>query len=120
MQNSEVPLILYGLGSGVAPLISLAQQYAETKQLHLIWSGPQINNPSYQKILGELKKKGVKVDVQIHRFLATDLIRIISSNELKQGKVIIVGSASRILDVRRRLRKLGFSKDRLIDERLTL
>lgn len=120
VQNSEVPLILYGLGSGVAPLISLAQQYARAKQLHLIWSGPQVNNPAYQKILGELKKKGVRVDVQIHRFLATDLIRIISSNELKQGKVIIVGSASRILDVRRRLRKLGFSKDRLIDERLTL
>ncbi|WP_229400563.1 ferredoxin reductase domain-containing protein [Limosilactobacillus reuteri] len=53
MFNDEVkadksPVILYGLGSGVAPLISLALQYAGNKQLHLIWPGPQVNNPHYQ------------------------------------------------------------------------
>lgn len=120
VKNSEDLLILYGLGSGVAPLISLAQQYAGAKQLHLVWSGPQVNNPYYQQILTDLREKGVKVDVQVHRFTPKDLIRVISSNELKQGKVIIVGSASRILYVRRKLRKLGFSKDRLMDERMTM
>ncbi|MDY3299551.1 MAG: hypothetical protein SOW93_03255 [Limosilactobacillus reuteri] len=120
VKNNEAPLILYGLGSGVAPLINLAQQYAGIKQLHLIWSGPQVDNPYYQEILAELKKKGVKVDAQVHRFTSKDLIRIISSNELKKASVIIVGSAARILYVRRKLRKLGFAKDRLMDERMTM
>lgn len=120
VKNSQDPLILYGLGSGVAPLISLAQQYAGIKQLHLIWSGPQVNNPYYQNILADLRKKGVKVDAQVHRFTSKDLIRNISSNELKKASVIIVGSAARILYVRRKLRKLGFSKQRLMDERMTM
>lgn len=120
VKNSNEPLILYGLGSGVAPLISLAQQYAGSKQLHLIWSGPQVNNPYYQKIITDLRKNGVRVDVQEHRFVTKDLIRIISSNELKMANVIIVGSASRILNVRRRLHELGFSQDRLMDERMTM
>ncbi|MDY4502379.1 MAG: iron reductase, partial [Lactobacillus johnsonii] len=94
--------------------------YAGIKQLHLIWSGPQVDNPYYQEILAELKKKGVKVDAQVHRFTSKDLIRIISSNELKKASVIIVGSAARILYVRRKLRKLGFAKDRLMDERMTM
>lgn len=120
VKNSQDPLILYGLGSGVAPLISLAQQYAGLKQLHLIWSGPQVNNPYYQKILTDLRKKGVKVDAQVHRFTPKDLIQVISSNELKNANVIIVGSAARILYVRRKLRKLGFEKNRLMDERMTM
>lgn len=120
VKNSQDPLILYGLGSGVAPLISLAQQYAGIKQLHLIWSGPQVNNSYYQKILADLRKKRVKVDAQVHRFTSKDLIRIISSNELKKANVIIVGSAARILYVRRKMRKLGFEKDRLMDERMTM
>lgn len=120
VQNSQDPLILYGLGSGVAPLISLAQQYAGIKQLHLIWSGPQANNPYYQEILTDLKNKGVQVDAQVHRFTSKDLIQVISSNELKNASVIIVGSASRILYVRRKLRKLGFSKQHLMDERMTM
>ncbi len=125
MFNDEVkadksPVILYGLGSGVAPLISLALQYAGNKQLHLIWSGPQVNNPHYQKLLAELRSKGVKVDALVHRFAPKDLIRIISSNELKRANVIIVGSAPRVLLVRRQLRRLGFNKARLLDERMTM
>lgn len=98
----------------------MAQQYAGLKQLHLIWSGPQVNNPYYQKILTDLRKKGVKVDAQVHRFTPKDLIQVISSNELKNANVIIVGSAARILYVRRKLRKLGFEKNRLMDERMTM
>lgn len=125
MFNDEVkadksPIILYGLGSGVAPLISLALQYAGNKQLHLIWSGPQVNNPHYQELLTELRTRGVKVDAQVHRFMPKDLIRIISSNELKKANVIIVGSAPRVLLVRRQLRRLGFNKARLLDERMTI
>lgn len=120
IRSDDSPLILYGLGSGIVPLISLAQQYAGTKQLHLIWSGPQINNLYYKKALTELEKQGVKINTQLHRFTSTDLIQSITSTELKTAKVIIVGSSARVLAVRRSLMKLGFNKQKLIDERMTL
>lgn len=120
VKNSQGPLIFYGLGSGIAPLISLAQQYAGIKQLHLIWSGQQVNSPYYQEMLTKLKRKGIKVDAQIHRFTSKDLIQVISSNELEKANVIIVGSAPRILYVRHKLCKLGFNKSRLLDERMTM
>ena len=98
----------------------MAQQYAGIKQLHLIWSGQQVNSPYYQEMLAKLKRKGIKVDAQIHRFTSKDLIQVISSNELEKANVIIVGSAPRILYVRHKLRKLGFNKSRLLDERMTM
>lgn len=84
VKASESPIILYGLGSGVAPLISLAKQYEGHKQMHLIWSGQQVTNPYYQEVLTELRKNGVKVDAQVHRFVPKDLRQVISNKELKK------------------------------------
>lgn len=120
MNGDSQPIILYGLGSGVAPLISLAQQYAGERQLHLIWSGPQVDDPAYQEILAQLAERGVRVDVQRHRFTPVDLSQVITDDELKNARVIIVGSSSRVLTVRRNLRKLGFRRSQLVDEHMTM
>lgn len=120
VRDGSRPIILYGLGSGVAPLISLAQQYAGEKRLHLIWSGPQVNDSAYQEILTQLSERGVQVDAQLHRFTQRDLAQIISDDELKNARVIVVGSSSRVLTVRRNLRQLGFSRSQLVDERMTM
>ena len=120
VQDGTRPIILYGLGSGVAPLISLAQQYAGKRQLHLIWSGPQVNDSAYQEILAQLGERGVRVDAQRHRFTQHDLSQIIGNGELANARVIIVGSASRVLNVRYNLRQLGFSRSQLVDEHMTM
>lgn len=120
VKASENMITLYGLGSGVAPLIGLAKQYEGHKQMHLIWSGQQVTNPYYQEVLTELRENGVKVDAQVHRFAQKDLSQVISSEELKKADVIIVGSAPLVLAVRHQLRKLGFSRQRLFDERMTI
>ncbi len=118
--ESNRPVILYGLGSGVAPLLSLAQQYAGKKQLHLIWSGAQADNPAYQKIIAQLKQAGVTVNAQLHRFSAADLQKVISDEEVKNALVIVVGSANKVIAVEHLLGQLGFSKARLHDERMTM
>lgn len=114
------PVILYGLGSGIAPLLSLANQYAVQKKLHLIWSGPQVNDEYYQQQLASLRKQGVQVDAQHHRFDETQLCDLISDAEVAEGQVIIVGSANRVLKVRHTLRQRGFHKGQLSDERMTM
>lgn len=120
VKNSPGPMILYGLGSGVAPLLSLAQQYAGQKDLHLLWSGPQVTDTHYQGYLTRLKERGIRVDAQHHRFTLKDLKKIINANELASGQVIVVGSAPQVLLVRRKLRRLGFSRRQLTDERITM
>lgn len=114
------PVILYGMGSGVAPLIGLAQQYAGERPLHLIWSGPQVELPAYQKIIAQLEEHGVQVDSKRHRFTQHDLVRIITSTELKAARVIIVGASPQVLAVRHSLRQLGFRREQLVDERMTM
>lgn len=120
VRADNAPLVLYGLGSGVAPLISLAKQYAKTRPVHLIWSGPQVSDLYYQDLLKDLEKEDVKVDAKVHRFTQDALTKVISNDEIANAKVIIIGSASRVLQVRKTLHKLGFTKDCLLDERMTL
>lgn len=120
VRSSKGPLILYGLGSGVAPLLSLARQYAGQGDLHLLWSGPQVNDRYYQQQLTDLKRDGVKVDAQVHRFSHSQLSEVLSEKEIAEGRVIIVGSARKVLLVRKSLRQLGFHRNQLLDERMTL
>lgn len=119
-EGQASPWILYGLGSGVAPLLSLAQQYAGKRQLHLIWSGAQTADPTYQALLADLQRQKVKVNTQLHRFDDQQLQALLNHDEIDHGQVIIVGSAAKILKVRKMLRGLGFKKSQLHDERLTL
>lgn len=37
-KNAQGPIVLYALGTGIAPLLSLAQEYTGKKDIHLIWS----------------------------------------------------------------------------------
>lgn len=120
IQQSPGPVILYGLGTGGAPLLSLAGQYAGSKEIHLIWSGQQADNHYYHKELQQLTAQGVKIDTQLHRFTMNELKEIVSAHELNAGRVIVVGSAPKVLAVEKTLRELGFNRRQLSDERVTL
>lgn len=120
LQTKDGPIILYGLGSGVAPLFSLAAQYAGQKDIHLLWTGPEVGERRLQQRVIKLQKQGVKVNSQLHRYSEDDLAKLLSATEIKNGQVVIVGSASLVLTVERHLRHLGFSRHQLHDERLTM
>lgn len=119
LKNQPGPFTLYGLGSGIAPLLSLAKQYGKQKQLHIIWSGRQVNDPYFKQAISALSET-VKADVQEHRFTADQLEKIIAKDEIQNGQVIVVGSAANVLAVRRSLKQLGFATQQLHDERMTL
>lgn len=113
------PFILYGLGSGIAPLLSLAKQYGPQKKIHIIWSGKQVQDPYFQAALQSLNNS-VTVDAQEHRFAVADLKNKLTADEIRDGQVIIVGSANKVLQVRKIFKQLGFSRSQLHDERMTL
>lgn len=120
IRQTTGPVILYGLGTGAAPLLSLAGQYAGQKKIHLIWSGQQVDNHYYRHQLQQLTARGVKIDTQLNRFAISKLKKIISIQEVATGRVIVVGSADKVLAVEKTLRQLGFKCRQLSDERVTL
>lgn len=120
VRNSIGPVILYGLGTGIAPLLSLAGQYASKKEIQLFWSGSEVNSAGYQDTLVRLEKLGVRIITQRHRFTQEQLSNLISARQVETGQVIIVGSASKVLYVHRSLRRRGFASSQLHDERITL
>lgn len=120
VQQFHGPIVLYGLGSGIAPLLSLLEQYQGFKTLHLLWTGPEVTADYFQSRLASFRDHGVKVSTQEHRFTLTDLHNQLTQDEINQGLVIVVGSANKVLQVRRNLRQLGFSRFRMVDEHLTM
>lgn len=119
VNESQQPIILYALGTGIVPLLSLAEEYAGRKPVHLIWSTNSQQNYLANRIK-LLQTAGVKVDWQQHRFSNEKLSRLLSPAELSQGEYFIVGSAPVVLKVRKKLHHLGIAKSRLHDEHLTM
>jgi predicted ferric reductase len=120
VKSAQGPVVLYGLGSGVAPLISLADQYYNSKSIHLVWSGPQIHDDYYQKQLNMLRENGVVVSAQEHRFAQQDLQKLFTPEEISNGIAIVVGSANKVIQVEKQLRRIGWKRSRIKDERLTM
>lgn len=81
VKDASGPIILYTLGTGIAPLLSLAQEYTDRKKLHLIWS---TNNQEdyFTEEMKTLQNKGLKVDKKQHRYSIDELKQIISNREL--------------------------------------
>lgn len=120
VQRSTNPLILYGLGSGIAPLLSLAVQYQGSRPIHLLWTGSQVNDDYFKDQLQSLDSHGVQITKQVHRFSIKELSRILSQDEINHGLAIVVGSASKVIQVRRALRQVGFNNSQISDEHLTM
>lgn len=113
------PIILYALGTGIAPLLSLAEEYTGKKDIHLIWSTSSEENYFTEQIK-ELQEKGLTVDKKQHRYSDSELQRIISTNELQNGDFFIVGSAPIVIKIKQNLHRLGIAKSRIHDEHLTM
>lgn len=114
------PIILYGMGAGIAPLLSLARQYADKKKIHLLWTGSLSKTDEFQKTLQQLTEQGAEIWIKDHRFSDNELKQLFSSDEIQNARLIMVGNSAAVLSMRHRLQKIGFKNRQLIDERITL
>lgn len=119
IKKSEDPIILYGLGTGIAPLLSLAKEYAGDKKIRLIWS----TNSKKDYFIDEIEKlaeNNVEINVKEHRFSDDELNKILTIPEKGFGQFYIVGSAPVVLKVRENLKNIGVKDSQLHDEHLTM
>lgn len=116
------PIILYGLGSGIAPLKSIADEYSGQRSVHIIWSGKNEQEMYYQEHFESLAKENhlTSYHGKAHRFTKEELGEILSAKEMRQGLFFIVGGVQTLLKVEKTLITLGISKNRIHDERLTM
>lgn len=117
-----VPIVLIGLGTGLAPLISLAGKYAYERPVHLLWSVRPQETHIFDDQITPLIRMHLKLtfDTHIHRFTLKDYMELLTDQERVEGYYFVVGTAFGVLNIEKSLRKLGVSRDRLIDERLTM
>ncbi len=63
IKDYDGPIVLYGLGGGIAPLLGLAEQYQD-KEVHLIWSQSRTTGSYYEEKLAQVRKKRIKINCQ--------------------------------------------------------
>ncbi|MGT2637832.1 FAD-binding oxidoreductase [Streptococcus ratti] len=120
--KTNAPLILYGLGSGIAPLKSLSDEFAGKRKIHIIWSVKSKEEFYFDTEFKELSRTDLNVVYhgKVHRYNMDELKIILSAEEIASGLFFIVGSASALLGVEDNLKELGIDKNRIHDERLTM
>ncbi|WP_119317560.1 FAD-dependent oxidoreductase [Companilactobacillus formosensis] len=122
LENVETPIILYGLGTGIAPLLSIAAEYAGKRPIHVLWTVQSQDKLYYSDKFRNFESKypNFKYYEQIHRIKKQQLKNLLSESEILKGQFYIVGPATAIIEIEDNLNSIGVSRNRLNDERLTL
>lgn len=115
----ERPLVFIGMGTGIAPLLSLTQQYAATRPIHVLWSAHEATDFYYQQEFTHLAPQ-ITYDQHLTRLTAADYQQRLSETERTTALFFIVGPANGVLSTEKILRQLGVKAEQLIDERLTM
>lgn len=120
--SPTVPLVLIGMGIGLAPLISLAQRYADNRPVHLLWTVRPGEEHIFAAQLTPLLRahRKVRLDQHVHRFAAKDLAALITPEERTAGRFVVVGTAPGVVDIEKALSGLGVARHQMTDERLTM
>lgn len=118
----EQSLVLIAMGTGIAPLLSVAQQYQASKKIRLLWSAHQNSDFYYQKTLDELQNSAhaILIDQHVGRYTIADFKTKITTAEINHAQFVIVGPALGVIDTEKKLKKIGVKARQLIDERLTM
>lgn len=117
------PVVLYGMGTGIAPLLGLSQNFVGRGTLHVIWS--------YSSEADHF----MDIDNQLQAFTDDDRFTYsplkgrmtterwkeqLSPEEISQADFIIVGGSAAVLNIETQLQKVGVHGRQLHDERLTM
>ncbi|MGW4227927.1 FAD-binding oxidoreductase [Streptomyces sp. NPDC004980] len=121
--NDEAPLVLFGMGAGVAPLLSLAAAHHTTRRIHVLWAVRRAEDAYYRDVLeGYQTASGgrLRVTTKVGRFRRTDLAEVLTPEEISHGGFFVVGPNPAVLAARRLLWRIGVSPRRTHQERLTM
>ena len=117
----DAPLVLLGMGAGVAPLLSLAAAHHTTRRIHLMWSVRTPDDLYYRDTLDAYRAASggkMTVTTRVGRFDRDDLEREIPDDAVRTGAFFIVGSSPAVLANQRVLRRIGVAARRIHQERL--
>ncbi|KGO25030.1 hypothetical protein Q757_08395 [Oenococcus alcoholitolerans] len=118
--KKEADLIFIGMGTGIAPLLSLSRQYQNQRRIKVVWTVKNLNEAYYDQIFEKMKSDSFEYHMQAGRIKAKQIDELFSEKELRSGLFFVVGPAFAIISLENSLKKHSVSKDRLIDERLTM
>lgn len=122
-RDRGAPLVLVGMGAGVAPLLSLAAAHHTAREIHLLWSVRSPEDAYYRDVLKEYESAAgsrLHVTVSVGRFRREDITGTLPEEAIKKGTFFIVGPNPAVLANQRMLRRLGVSPRRIHQERLTM
>ncbi|WP_202976024.1 ferredoxin reductase domain-containing protein [Rothia uropygialis] len=118
---ADAPLVLIGMGAGVAPLLSLAAAHHPRRRIHLLWSVRTPDDLYYRDLLDQYRAASggkMQVTTSVGRFRRADLEQELTNEELRTGAFFIVGSSPAVLAYQRLLRRMGVTRRRIHQERL--
>jgi predicted ferric reductase len=119
----NAPLVLIGMGAGVAPLLSLVAGHLAARPIHLLWSVRHGEDAYYGTLLEDYRRIAgdrLSVTTQVGRFRRHQLAVILSPQEIAWGAFFVVGPNQAVLGMQRTLRRIGAPARRIHHERLTL
>lgn len=113
-------LILIGMGTGIAPLLSIAKKYQASYSLKVLWCVHKKEDLYYDSAFETMVGPGFSYYRQVGHFTEEQLISLIDEEQRKEALIIIAGPASGVLGIRKILRQNGVPYNHLLDERLTM
>ncbi|MFC8198896.1 ferric reductase [Streptomyces sp. NPDC060006] len=122
-RTDDTPLVLVGMGAGIAPLLSLAAEYLTDRRIHLLWSIRQADDAYYSTLLNEYERRSggrLTITTQVGRFHRDQLKALLPEDEVTRGDFFVVGPNPAVLATQRNLRRIGVSRSRIHHERLTM
>jgi predicted ferric reductase len=121
--DHDVPLVLLGMGAGVAPLLSLTAAHHLDRPLELLWAVRSPEHAVYEDEIDAYERapgSWLKATIKVGRFTKADLTQTISEEARANGSFFIVGPSPAVLATQRLLRRAGIPRGRIHHERLTL
>ncbi|MCX8735313.1 hypothetical protein J3U72_09380 [Lactobacillus sp. B4012] len=113
-------LILIGMGTGIAPLLSIAKKYQASYSLKVLWCVHKKEDLYCDSAFETMVGPGFSYYRQVGHFTEEQLISLIDEEQRKEALIIIAGPASGVLGIRKILRQNGVPYNHLLDERLTM
>ncbi|KFF31781.1 hypothetical protein [Bifidobacterium bombi] len=118
---SDKPVVLVGMGTGIAPLLSLAEEYRTRLPIHVIWTVRAGSEAYFDHEFRNMRDDDeIRYDMQVGRLTDEQIPRLLSKTELKEATFFVVGPARGVIDVEHMLHAQGVARQRLVDERLTM
>src|SRR5699024_3225926 len=96
----DTPLVLLGMGAGIAPLLSLAAAHHSSRTIRLLWSVHTAEDLYYREVLKDYEEASagkMQVTTSVGRFKRGDFERELTDEALRTGVFFIVGSSPAVL-----------------------